>query len=85
MSTESIVALLISERDKLNRAIEALDGTKAHSAARQETQVAASAAVAPAPAIAPAKKKRVWTAANRKAHTERMKSYWAAKRKAAKK
>jgi hypothetical protein len=81
MQTESIVALLVAERDKLNRAIEALQGTAERPILPEEKQ-ATVVPVAVAP-VAATKKKRVWTAANRKAHIERMKAYWAAKRKAA--
>lgn len=57
MQTETILAMLIAERDKLSRAIEALQGTES-----PET-------------IAAAKKAK---------QSERMKGYWAARRKAKK-
>jgi hypothetical protein len=79
MPTEHIIALLIAERDKLSRAIEALQG----SAKRRGRP--AKIAIAATPAIAiKSKAKRKRSAAQRKAQAERMKAYWAAKRKKAK-
>jgi len=60
--------MLIAERDKLNRAITALQG--------------AGHASSPTPAV---RKRKGLSAAQRAAHSARMKAYWAAKRKAAKK
>ncbi len=60
MTTDQIVSLLIAERDKLNRAIQALG--------------------APAQSTAPLRH-RGMSAAKRKAVSERMKAYWAARRK----
>jgi hypothetical protein len=54
MPTDHIVALLIAERDKLNRAIEALEGTKT------------SAIHTPVAETTPLKKKRHITAATRR-------------------
>jgi hypothetical protein len=71
MPTQQIIAMLIAERDKLNRAIEALQG----SAKRRGRPPMAAAAIASAP-----KKKR--SAAQRKAQAERMKAYWAKRKKA---
>jgi hypothetical protein len=76
MPTEHIVALLIAERDKLNRAIEALQGS-----AKRQGRPPKNAAIAAAPV---AKKRKRQSAARRKAQAERMKAYWAAKRKKAK-
>jgi hypothetical protein len=78
MPTEHIVALLIEERDKLNRAIEALQGTK-----RLGRPPKSQGAEAPA-AVQPKKRTRRFTPAQRKAQAARMKAYWAAKKKAAK-
>ena len=75
MPTDHILALLISERDKLNRAIEALQG----SATRRGRP--AKNATTPTPTIAPKKKPKRQSAARRKAQAERMKAYWAEKRK----
>ena len=77
MPTEHIVALLIVERDKLNRAIEALQGS---AKLRGRPPKVARAAV---PEASAPKRKRQ-SAARRKAQAERMKAYWAAKRKKAK-
>ena len=80
MATEHILSLLIIERDKLNKAIEALGGaTKPVSSPYKISE-------APAPAPAPAKavrKRKALTPAQKKAHSERMKAFWAARRKKA--
>lgn len=78
MPTEHIIALLVAERDKLNRAIEALQG----SAKRRDRPPKAVATSATPVASAPNRKRQ--SAARRKAQAERMKAYWAAKRKKAK-
>ena len=80
MPTEHIVVLLVAERDKLNRAIEALQGSGKRRGRPPKNPLAAAVMLAPA---AP-KKKRKQSAARRKAQAERMKAYWAAKRKKAK-
>jgi hypothetical protein len=80
MPTEHIVALLIEERDKLNRAIEALQGS-AKRPGRPPKNPLAAVAVAE---TASTKKPKRQSAARRKAQAERMKAYWAAKRKKAK-
>lgn len=86
MPTDHILALLIAERDKLNRAIEALSGpTKRRGRPpKNPAAVAATAAIAPpvSVAAAPAKKKRHFSAAQRAAAAERMRQRWAKKRKA---
>jgi hypothetical protein len=76
MPTDHIVSLLIAERDKLSRAIDALQG----SGNRPRPPKSASS---PATAISPkhAVKKKGWTAAQKRAQAERMKAHWA-KRKA---
>jgi hypothetical protein len=82
MQTDHIVALLIAERDRLNRAIEALQGpTKRRGRPAKNTvyePAGPTAIVAPAPAT----RKRTFTDAQRKAQAKRMKAYWAAKKKA---
>ena len=85
MATEYILTLLTAERDKLNRAIEALGGGEAKRRGRPPRNPLAIAASAHAPvkAAAPAKKKgRTFTKAQRKAAAERMRQRWAAKKKA---
>ena len=80
MPTEHIVALLVVERDKLNRAIETLQGAAKRRGRPPKNPVAAMAAAAPAAG----KKRKGRTLAQRKAQAKRMKAYWA-KRKAAQK
>jgi hypothetical protein len=76
MPTEHILALLVQERDRLNRAIEALQGPVKRRG-RPAKNVFGPVETAP-------RKKRTFSAAQRKKQAERMKAYWAAKRKAAK-
>jgi len=78
MPTDHIVALLIAERDKLNSAIAALQGE----VKRRGRPPKSAASVAPAAPSAPAKRKGM-SAARRKAQGERMKAYWAKRRKEA--
>jgi|JRYG01.1.fsa_nt_gb hypothetical protein len=59
MSVDKVLGILIQERDRLNRAIEALQGS----------------------ARTPAKRRKLRTAAQRKAQSEKMKKYWAMRRK----
>ena len=75
MPVDQILTLLISERDKLNRAIEALQG----SAKRRGRPPKAVAGTTAPIASTPKRKRR--SAAQRKAQADRMKAYWAAKRK----
>jgi hypothetical protein len=77
MPTDHIVALLIAERDKLNSAIEALQGAVKRRG-RPPKNAAAISAVVPAPT-----KRKGMSAARRKAQGERMKAYWAKRRKEA--
>jgi hypothetical protein len=74
MPTEHILSMLIAERDKLNRAIEALQGSAKRRGRPPKNQSPG------ATAVAPSRKRRGRTAAARKAQSERMKAYWAAKR-----
>src|SRR5437763_1314907 len=65
MLTEQIVALLIAERDKLNRAIEALQGpTKRRGRPPKNPLAVTTSAAAPS---SPRKRHRRFTAAQRKA------------------
>src|SRR5580698_3081525 len=77
MNTEQILALLISERDKLNRAIEAL-GTPVKRRGRPPKNPLAAALTAP---VAKAAKRKGLSPAKRKAQSERMKAYWAKRKK----
>lgn len=81
MPIEHIIAMLIAERDKLNRAIEALQGSAKRRGRPPKNPLMATAAPVAAPV---AKKHKRQSAARRKAQAERMKAYWAAKRKKAK-
>ena len=75
MPIERILGILIAERDRLSRAIDALQGpTKRRG--RPPKSVAIEAA-----APAPEHKRRVRTAAQRRAQSEKMKKYWAMRRK----
>ncbi len=78
MTTDHILGLLITERDRLNAAIAALQGRAVPTKRRGPPRDAA----AEASAEAPARKKRSFTPAQRKAQAKRMKAYWAAKKKA---
>jgi hypothetical protein len=84
MPTDHILALLIAERDKINRAIEALGaGTKRRG--RPPGSGVKHAVPAPTPIAKTARKKRTFSAAQREAARKRMKAMWAKRKKAAKK
>jgi len=75
MLVDQILTLLIAERDKLNRAIEALQGSAKRRGSPPKNPLMAAAPVAT---------RKPQSAARRKAQAERMKAYWATKRKKAK-
>jgi hypothetical protein len=75
METAQIVALLVAERDRLNNAIEALQGPTRRSGRSPKSPLAVAAS-------APKKKRRKFSAAQRQAASERMRQRWALKRKA---
>jgi hypothetical protein len=78
MEIQQIVSLLVSERDRLSRAIEALGGGARRRGRPPKNDRALTASQ-------PRKRKRKpMTAAQRKAHSTRMKAFWAKRRKAAK-
>jgi hypothetical protein len=77
MQTEQIVALLVAERDRLNRAIEALQGPAVR---RGRPAKSASSAAVPV-AAASRRKRRGMNPAQRKAQSARMKAFWAARKK----
>jgi hypothetical protein len=80
MPIEQILALLIAERDKLNRAIEALQGpTKRRGRPPKNLLAVATTAASHAPTN---RKRPHFTAAQREAAAERMRQRWAAKKKA---
>ena len=81
MPIDHIVAELIAERDKLNRAIEALTGTNHKRRGRPPKNPLAIPAAASNLAPPVARKARTFTASQRKEQAERMKKYWAARRK----
>jgi hypothetical protein len=77
MPIEQIIGILIAERDRLTRAIEALQGpTKRRGRPPKNPLVAAVAT--------PGNRRRSRTAAQRKAQSEKMKKYWAQRKKAEK-
>jgi hypothetical protein len=73
MPIEHIVALLIEERNRLNRAIEALEGTAKRRGRPPKNPLAATPATSP---VTSGKRRKRRTAAQRKAQAERMKAYW---------
>jgi hypothetical protein len=77
MATEHIIALLIQERDKLNRAIEVLQGTK------RRGRPPKNSLTVPITAGSGHKKTRIFTAAQKKKQAARMKKYWVARKKEA--
>jgi hypothetical protein len=85
MEIQQIVSLLVSDRDRLNRAIEALRGGAKGRGRPRKNAPAAPVQNIGRPASLPRKRKRKpMTAAQRKAHSARMKAFWAARRKSAK-
>lgn len=84
LMADQIVALLIQERDKLNRAIEALQGAKRRGRPPKNPVLGVSAPIASASNGA-GRKGPTFSAAQRRKQSERMKAYWAKRRKAAKK
>jgi len=79
MATDQILALLIAERDKLQRAIDAL-GTPTKRRGRPKKTATTEATPAPTKT----RKKRNFSPAQREAARQRMKAMWAKRRKAAK-
>lgn len=86
MPTEHILALLIEERDKINRAIEALGGIVKRRRGRPPKNPlgAAVSMLAPPPAHTTPRKVRNFTTAQRKEQAARMRAYWAKRKKASK-
>src|SRR5258708_21470532 len=82
---QQIVMLLVSERDRINRALEALNATTKRRG-RPPKNTSGTMANAPLPAIdgsQPARKRRGMTPAQKKAHGARMKADWAKRRQQA--
>jgi hypothetical protein len=84
MPTDHIIALLIAERDKINRAIEAL-GAETKRRGRPPGSGVKHVEATAEPATKTARKKPHFSPAQREAARQRMKKMWAAKKKAAKK
>ena len=78
MQTDQIVALVVAERDRLNKAIEALQ-VPLRRRGRPPRNPGVIASPVPEKKRGPKR-----TATQNKAHSERMKKYWAARRKQAK-
>ena len=83
MPTEQILALLIAERDKLNRAIEVLQGPTKRRGRPPKNPLTATVPGTPGATKPTKKPRRKFTAAQRKQQAERMKAFWDAKKKAA--
>jgi hypothetical protein len=84
MPIEHILSLLIAERDKLNRAIEALGGIVAKRRGRPPKNPGVAIPIAAsnlAPPVVKARRGRTFSAAQRKAQAARMKAYWAKRKK----
>ena len=81
MPTEQIIALLLAERNKLDQAIAALQGPIKRRGRPPKNPLASTVVAATAPQQ---KKRKRRTAAQKKAQAERMRAYWAKRRKQAK-
>jgi hypothetical protein len=79
MPADQILTLLIAERDKLNRAIEVLQGPTKRIGRPAKNAATITSVTAAAPTTN--RHKRGMTAASRKAQSKRMKAYWAAKKR----
>jgi hypothetical protein len=89
MPTDQIVSLLIAERDRIQAALDLLQGpTKKRGRPRKDTPpawVTSNKLPVTAPAAEkPARKKRIISPAQRKRQAEKMRLYWKNKKKAAK-
>jgi hypothetical protein len=81
MSIEHILTLLISERNKLNRAIEALGAPVNHFGPRTAAPISPEEVETNAP---PVRKRKPMTAAQKRALSVKMKAAWARRKKQAK-
>jgi hypothetical protein len=77
METAQIILLLVEERDRLNRAIDALQGPQRRRGRPAKNPVTPVIAV-----TQPKKRGRRFSAAQRKKQAEKMKAFWAAKKQA---
>jgi hypothetical protein len=83
INTNEIVTALTAERDRLNAAIAALTGPTKRRGRPPKSASHASMNGVTTPTPAPVKKKtRVFSAAQRKKQADRMRKYWAAKKRA---
>ncbi|MFN0168674.1 MAG: hypothetical protein ACKV22_19800 [Bryobacteraceae bacterium] len=80
MTTDEILQLLITERDRLSAAIAALQGLPARGR-RGRPPKQSKVASASVKASGPKRGRRKFTKAQREAHAERMRQYWAKRRK----
>jgi hypothetical protein len=78
MPIQHILDLLIAERDRLSRAIAALQGPTPRPGRPARNPLAVTEPSVASPKPAPGRRK--FTAAQKKKQAERMKAYWAAKR-----
>jgi hypothetical protein len=76
MPTDHIISLLIAERDKLNAAIEALQGSTKHLG--RPPKSAAPDAIAPVAEDAAPKKRKAFSAATKRKMAAAQKARWAA-------
>jgi hypothetical protein len=83
MDTREIAALIIAERDRLNAAIDALQGPTKRRGRPRKDAVTLNGATSAIPTL-PARKKRTFTPAQRKKQALAMKAYWEKKRSAKK-
>jgi len=77
-ATNNAVDILIEERDRLNQAIEILQHGQAAPKARRK---AATSSAAPGAKAVKKRRRRQMSAEARQAVSERMKNYWAQRRK----
>jgi hypothetical protein len=80
MATEHIVQLLIQERDRLNRAIEALQGTVKRRGRPPKHLAAVTTPVTESPISEAPKKRKGFSAATRRKMALAQKKRWAAKK-----
>jgi hypothetical protein len=80
MPTEHIVALLIQERDKLNRAIAALQEGVKRRGRPPKNPLLGGSSVPTTGKKNGARKKRAWSASRKQEQAKRMKEYWKKKR-----
>jgi len=81
LALDAVLALLIAERDRLNRAIDALQGPVKRRGRPPKNPLTMNGTPTPAPAK---RRRGGMSAAAKKAASARMKAYWAKQRKEAK-